>query len=261
MGQIDSKIIEAVVRPEGVTEAELQEINPDFRAHLDALKKHGMHLFGKTIEGVTVYSTVEILDAPPAPAPPSAAAPLAEAPRSIPQTGEPTEKPPDIDYDARLTVDTFKVRSREGRPPVIEMIPTGPIGAQVATLFSMQKPKKAIVMIYLKIIGESAGAEKTAPQGRNEQPPAEQPEPHPDTASPEGEASGTIIGAPAAEGGDDVVEPKDYNTIQINPTPKAHEKQPEAKPKEQIAREIEQQISNGELSPAAADAMAKLGGL
>lgn len=263
MNQIDPKIIEAVVRPDGVTEAELEDLNPEWRNHLEFLRQQGMHLFEKTIDGHIVYSTVELATmAMPAPAPSTATPPPAEAPRDW---GQPDTAPEEADreqpgYNARFTIDTFKVKSREGRPPLIEMSPVGPTGAQVATLFSMQKPKKAIVMVYLKIMEEVS----TAAQEPQEPPQAEAPAgPAKQAVSEAPEIADAAAHAEAAEEGgeEDMVQPKDYSTIQINSKGKSNEKQPKAKPKEQIAREISEQIARGELSPAAADAMSKLGGL
>lgn len=267
MNQIDSKIIEAVVRPGGVTAAELEEINPAWRNELEILRQKGMQLYELTINGQVTYSTVEITSEPPAPAPTNAAAPPAEAPRSVPPAAKPIDETPgtpDIDYDARLTVDTFRVKSREGRPPVIEMIPTGPKSAQVATLFSMQKRKKAIVMVYLKIIGESLAEKSEPPEGEQSPSSKQEPQrPRSEISFPHGDINDA--GAPAVEAqeGDDgnVVEPQDYSSVQISPKGRANEKKPEAKPKEQLAREIDEQIQRGELSPDKADAMAELGGL
>jgi hypothetical protein len=64
------------------------------------------------------------------------------------------------------------------------------------------------------------------------------------------------------EGAEDMVQPKDYKSIQINPsgTP-PNEKDPTKKSKQQLEKELSDQVKTGELSPALANNTAKLAGL
>jgi hypothetical protein len=64
------------------------------------------------------------------------------------------------------------------------------------------------------------------------------------------------------EGDESVVQPKDYKSIQINPSGKpTNEKDPAKKSKQQLEKELSDQVKTGELSPALANNTAKLAGL
>ncbi len=244
MSKVNPKIIDKLLSPSGCYEKELASIDPNYEKQLEALKASGMEIVrakspeGKPFLFVTNADEIERPEkeeeAKPEtpPAPPQTAIPPAEAPASEVSAEE--EEMSEPGFDAFFKIDRFKVQSREGQQPTIQLVPAAQVDAKVALLFSMDRPKGSVVRVYLKI--ERPPEKKESETVDQEQ-----------TESP-------------TEKGEDVVEPKDYATIQIN-TGHKKEKDPKKKPKQQLSSEIDEQVQKGEISPTTADAMAELGKL
>lgn len=224
--------------PTGVYAEELEKIDPEYKEALRELIKNEDAIFEKHQDPAEkvfyVLKNPEIIDdflakrkeedkeeSPTTP-------PDIQSPAETPPSETPQQKSEPTDFagfnSAMFQITDFRLRSRKGNLPIMQMIPANQDSARMALDFSMNQKEETISNVYIE-------GQKLKDK------------------------------SPPPEGGEQVVAPKDYGTIQIQNKKPAKKEQPEEKSKEQLSKEIDEQVQKGLISPETADGMAKLGDL